>query len=832
MNVATYGIKIDQRGAITGLSQLDQRLKGTEMAVGKLDRAKKALEVTAKRVGTVLGVGLAASMVAFVRNTSEAQKVQAQLGAVLRSTGGAAGQTIEALNAHAAALQKVTTFGDEAINAMQGVLLTFTQIRGPQFTQATESILDMAQALGMDLQSAAIQVGKALNDPILGVTSLSRAGVQFSASQRAVIKELVETNRMAEAQTIILKELETQFGGSASAARNTLGGALAALKNVIGDLFEFDVDQTSGIVGAINALTEKVPALRRMLDDLLNAWSVLFVDIELSVAKLDARLAKSNVAVYSFIVGASKGMLGAKGLAEEMGRLANVEIDIAALETLKLERQRQMVNGTNKQTEAIQRQTAAIRANARALGGTVGGTSERTGGLNTGGVTSLPAGFGGAGITMALPWYRILAMEMERSADDIAKNFREQFQISLGRFFSDFFRTGLSSIRGFWESFKTLAFDTLGQIAARNVMERVQGSIGNVFGGGVVGSIAGGVSVGVFAGIVDNLFNAGREQREAARAQREAARIMVESAREAARVWEVNFLDYANTETPQERELRKLTEARDDLARQAMGTVPGFLNLPGYTGDFAGYLAQIEEMQRQERLRQQAAVPYGLGYLSPLDSFDTAFDDLVDRLRQLDEAFQNNVKSVERAVAAERLLSLQRTIGSLESFRRDIRSSNLSIYSPFQQLDDARGRYESLVAAARGGDQSAADQLPAAARAFLEQSRSVNASGARYVSDFQRVERDTAFIMENFEREADEQRAILEQTEVQTGILSAMRFQLERTEPYMEAQVTLQQAIAQAIVDMREAVVAELQGVTREIRAVNAIGNDPILIAG
>jgi hypothetical protein len=812
VDVATYGIKIDANGAIVGLQQLDRQLRGTETQVGKLDRAKKGLEATAKRVGTVLGLGMAASLYAFVRNTSEAQKVQAQLGAALRSTGGAAGQTIEGLNAHAAALQKVTTFGDEAINTAQGVLLTFTQIRGPQFTRATEAVLDMAQALGMDLQGASIQVGKALNDPILGVTALGRAGVQFSVAQKAMIKEMVETNRLAEAQGVILKELETQFGGSAAAARNTLGGAIAALKNVIGDLFEFDVDQTSGIVGAINALTEKVPALRRMLDELLNSWSILFVDIELSVAKLDARLAKSNVAVYSFIVGASKGVLGAKGLAEEMGRLANAEIDIANLEALKLERQRAILGITNKQTEAIKQQTAALhglaRATSRSIGG-IGGTSERVGGMNTGGVTSLPAGVGGAGVVQALPWWRILSMEMDKAGEDIAKNFREQMQISLGRFFADFFRNGLSSIRGFWESFKNLAFDVLGQLASRAVMNAIGDRMPKSFGGGIAGTIAGGIGVGVFASVIDGMLNAGKAAQQMAAAMADSARNIEQFARFAT----------DRDLTDLQRQRRDMTEQRDALARQAVGAA----GISGFSGNYDEAIEAAENFLRLTGNKR--------------------YEELIRQLRTLGKAYEANIDSLTRAMkeageaaaraaAAEKLLSLQRTIGSLESFRRDIRSSNLSIYSPFQQLDDARARYESLVAAARGGDQSAADQLPAAARAFLEQSRSINASGARYVADFQRVESDTAFIMERFERQADEQRAILDETVAQTGILTAMRFQLERTDPYLEAQVTLQQEIARGIVEMREAIVEELRGVSREIRVFTGLGNEPILIAG
>ena len=77
----------------------------------------------------------------------------------------------------ASQLQRLTGIGDETILAMQGILLTFTQIRGQVFKDATQVILDVSVAMGQDLQQTAIQVGKALNDPILGVSALSRVGI-------------------------------------------------------------------------------------------------------------------------------------------------------------------------------------------------------------------------------------------------------------------------------------------------------------------------------------------------------------------------------------------------------------------------------------------------------------------------------------------------------------------------------------------------------------------------------------------------------------------------------------------------------------------------------
>jgi hypothetical protein len=95
---------------------------------------------------------------------------------------------------------------------------------------------------------------------------------------------------------------------------------------------------------------------------------------------------------------------------------------------------------------------------------------------------------------------------------------------------------------------------------------------------------------------------------------------------------------------------------------------------------------------------------------------------------------------------------LTSTIGGLQSFRDAIAlNRQLTTLSPIQQLAEARRQYESVLGAARGGDQTAAGRLSTVGQAFLEASRSVNASGMAYASDFDRVRSETASIQKMFE---------------------------------------------------------------------------------
>jgi hypothetical protein len=88
------------------------------------------------------------------------------------------------------------------------------------------------------MDSAAVQLGKALNDPVLGVTALRRVGVMLTEAQEEQIKQFMEVGDVASAQKIILAELETEFGGLARAIGETSEGKLQILQNNLGNTQE------------------------------------------------------------------------------------------------------------------------------------------------------------------------------------------------------------------------------------------------------------------------------------------------------------------------------------------------------------------------------------------------------------------------------------------------------------------------------------------------------------------------------------------------------------------------------------------------------------------
>jgi hypothetical protein len=236
-----------------------------------VDAATKSFSKMAKTIGPLVAAGFG---IAAVKSVTDAYIRQedaiAQLDARLKSTGNTVGFTSKQLQDMASSLQGVTKFGDEAIIEMQSLLLTFTKIGGETFPQATEAILNVSTAMGQDLQTSAIQVGKALNDPIAGLGSLSRSGIQFTDVQKDLITGMVEMGDTAGAQAIILQELETQFGGAARAAKETLGGALQSAENDIGDLAESIGGILAPTISELaNTASFAARALREMIDPTL-----------------------------------------------------------------------------------------------------------------------------------------------------------------------------------------------------------------------------------------------------------------------------------------------------------------------------------------------------------------------------------------------------------------------------------------------------------------------------------------------------------------------------------------------------------------------------------
>jgi hypothetical protein len=219
---------------------------------GLASRGFAAFGRAGRTAGRIAAVGIAAATGALVAagyaatklvqsslsEAREAQKVSAVTRAEIKATGGVANVTERSMSRLAGAISRKAGMDDEAIQSGANLLLTFKNIRNETgkgnkiFDQATQAAVDLSAAGFGSIQSGSKMLGKALNDPLKGITALSKAGVTFSADQVERITNYVEENDLLAAQKVILGEVQAQVGGVAAAQATWGDKAQVTLDNV------------------------------------------------------------------------------------------------------------------------------------------------------------------------------------------------------------------------------------------------------------------------------------------------------------------------------------------------------------------------------------------------------------------------------------------------------------------------------------------------------------------------------------------------------------------------------------------------------------------------
>jgi hypothetical protein len=217
---------------------------GRSMSSRFVSHAKTAAILAGGVLTGVAAIGIKIGRDA-IDEARESQRVGAITARVIKSTGQAANVTAGQVGKLSTAISNRVGIDDEAIQSGANLLLTFKNIQDQAgkgnkvFDQATKVTTDMAVAMAggntggnVDLKSSSILVGKALNDPIKGLTALTRVGVSFTDQQKKNITSLVDQGNIMGAQKIILGELQSEFGGTA-AAQATMGDKVTvAWKNI------------------------------------------------------------------------------------------------------------------------------------------------------------------------------------------------------------------------------------------------------------------------------------------------------------------------------------------------------------------------------------------------------------------------------------------------------------------------------------------------------------------------------------------------------------------------------------------------------------------------
>jgi len=290
----TLDMALNYGSVIEGFDAVEKKTKKTTDGIGKLGSVMK----TGMLAGAAALTGVVAAIGAIASETAEAAAEQAQLAAVLKSTGQAAGFTQDSLNKMGDSMRKATTLDGGDITKAQTALLAFTNITGEQFPKALQAAADMAARTGMTIQQTSELIGRALDVPSQGMAALSKQGFRFTDAQKDVIKHLEETGQSAKAQDIILASLKDTYGGAAEAARKTFGGALEAVKNSLKELITGADGSLDGAASSVNDLAKTLdsPEVKAGINTLVSGLS----DIAVAAVKLISGVATAMANTASF----------------------------------------------------------------------------------------------------------------------------------------------------------------------------------------------------------------------------------------------------------------------------------------------------------------------------------------------------------------------------------------------------------------------------------------------------------------------------------------------------------------------------------------------------
>ena len=250
-NALRFDLALDPTKWVKGFAEADRASARFGKTTAKVSRSSaKATEESGKGFSElghrIAAAGAVVAGIEFFKKTieqgREAIQVSKQTEAVIKSTGGAAHVSAGQFEELAHKLGSNIGVADSVVQSGENILATFTGIKNTKtdkvFDDAEHAAIEMTAALNHGvvttdtLQASNIRLGRALQDPVKGITALQRVGVQFTAQQRDQIKTLVASGNTLAAQKIILAELGREFGGVAEASATSSSKFHAQLVNL------------------------------------------------------------------------------------------------------------------------------------------------------------------------------------------------------------------------------------------------------------------------------------------------------------------------------------------------------------------------------------------------------------------------------------------------------------------------------------------------------------------------------------------------------------------------------------------------------------------------
>lgn len=307
--VVSFIGKVDFKDVEKAQKELGKFQKGTDTTGTSLTSlGKKALAM-----GAAFGIGfqgVQALTNAFrdsIAEANEAIKVNAATAQIIKSTGGAAQVTADQVAALSQKISEQIAVDDELVQSTANLILTFKQVANAGtglnavFDRAVMAAQDLAAAGFGDAESAAKMLGKALNDPLVGMTALSRAGVTFTQVQKDQIKALIASNDILGAQKLILREVESQVGGVAAATATASDRFDVMMANLKEDIGLAIMPLLEALVNGLTPAFKNISGAVQSLGGFLQSNTQIFKTLTVAVGILTTALVVQRVAMITNI---------------------------------------------------------------------------------------------------------------------------------------------------------------------------------------------------------------------------------------------------------------------------------------------------------------------------------------------------------------------------------------------------------------------------------------------------------------------------------------------------------------------------------------------------
>jgi hypothetical protein len=377
---STLRMTIDTRTGERSLRRLRGELEDTESRGRRTFSSLSRVAVGFS--GVIAGLGLTKAFSSAIKSTADYEAQMKSLDAVIRATGQSAGFTSEALRGQAEQLALATLQNTQGVLEAQRVLLSFRSISGQTFEDALALSADLSTVFGTSLSQSATQLGKALEDPIQGITALRRSGVSFTESQKDVIRQMVETNRVGEAQRLILGEIQKQVGGAAEGEASGLSGAFDTLSQrteEFGLAMGQVINENGAFTDFINRIAEGVERVNQRLDPDRSSRAFDLLQEEIDLRSQLQRLQEFD-----------PNALGVEALQERINNIYEERISLldkeagaqqrsadAVTASIEAEQRRAEQRAKEQREKEIERQRELREETERARSAAVGGITEQ-----------------------------------------------------------------------------------------------------------------------------------------------------------------------------------------------------------------------------------------------------------------------------------------------------------------------------------------------------------------------------------------------------------------------------------------------------------------------